>query len=84
MDPHTGKPVDAVPQVTMLAASATLADDWSKAMVVLGPDGIKLLPPGVETTIISTADQQPRIYESAGFARYLDRDVPSSSKRASN
>ncbi len=52
IDPRSGRPVDAVPQVTVVASESVVADGWSTALTVLGPDGLGLLPDGVEALML--------------------------------
>ncbi len=40
LNPQTGMPATASQSATVIAASATLADAWSTALFVLGPDGL--------------------------------------------
>jgi len=72
IDPRNGLPVDAVPQVTVVAADAVTSEGWSTALSVLGADGLKLLPAGVEALII-TGSEQPQVYKSAHFDSLLAR-----------
>jgi thiamine biosynthesis lipoprotein len=71
IDPRNGQPVDAVPQVTVVAASATLSEAWSTALSVLGPEGVRLLPAGVECMLITGTDHQARVYKSPHFDALL-------------
>lgn len=73
VDPRTGRPVDAVPQVTVVASESVVADGWSTALTVLGPAGLALLPPGVEALMIVREGTAPSSHESPGFAQYLLR-----------
>jgi thiamine biosynthesis lipoprotein len=71
IDPRSGKPVDAVPQVTVVAASAVLSEGWSTALSVLGPEGLKLLPADVECLIIPETHYEARVYKSPHFDAFL-------------
>jgi FAD:protein FMN transferase len=72
VDPRTGIPVDTVPQVTVVAPSATVSDGWSTALSVLGPAGLQLLPSGVEALIVTIDGDQQGIHQTAGFAALLE------------
>ena len=71
IDPRSGKPVDAVPQVTTVAASAILSEGWSTALSVLGPEGLKLLPAGVESMLITETNHVAQVYKSPHFDAFL-------------
>ncbi|MCE5325609.1 MAG: FAD:protein FMN transferase [Planctomycetaceae bacterium] len=71
VDPRTGRPVDTYPSVTVVAADGAVADAWSTALSVLGPQGLDLLRgEGVEAMIVTSAndDQVPM---TVGFGRLL-------------
>ena len=68
IDPRNGRPVDAVPQVTVVARSAMVSEGWSTALSVLGPAGLRLLPTGVEAMLITHDDEgRLRIFKSERF-----------------
>ena len=46
LDPRTGWPIEGMAQVTVLAESAMLADAWSTALFVLGPEVARELAAG--------------------------------------
>jgi thiamine biosynthesis lipoprotein len=71
IDPRNGKPVDAVPQVTTVAASTIFSEGWSTALSVLGPEGLKLLPSGVESILICGTDRQAQVFKSPHFDTLL-------------
>ncbi len=72
IDPRTGRPADAVPSVTVVAADAMTADVWATALSVLGPEGLRRLPEGVEAmVVVGTADDR-RIFCSRGFLQRLE------------
>jgi thiamine biosynthesis lipoprotein len=71
IDPRNGQPVDAVPQVTVVANSATLSEGWSTALSVLGPEGLKLLPAGVECMLITETNHTAQVYKSPHFDALL-------------
>lgn len=72
VDPRTGIPVDEVPQVTVIAPNATLSDGWSTALTVLGPEGLKRLPKGVEAMMIVGKKDDAKVYKTDGFEKYID------------
>ncbi|MBI4581761.1 MAG: FAD:protein FMN transferase [Planctomycetes bacterium] len=76
IDPRTGLPVDSVPQVTVVASEGIVSDGWSTALTVLGPEGLRLLPPGVEAMVIVTSAGQARAHKTPGFDRLLADSVP--------
>ena len=71
IDPRSGKSVDAVPQVTTVAASAILSEGWSTALSVLGPEGLKLLPAGVDSMLITETNGESQLYKSPHFDALL-------------
>ena len=71
VDPRSGEPVDAVPQVTVVAANAILSEGWSTALSELGPDGLKLLPAGVEAMLIGGVNRDAPVYKSPRFDALL-------------
>jgi thiamine biosynthesis lipoprotein len=77
IDPRSGKPVDAVPQVTTVAASAMLSEGWSTALSVLGPEGLKFLPEGVESLLLTRTNNEVQLYKSPHFDTLL---APSNNK----
>lgn len=52
IDPRTGAALEESPSVTVVAATAEQADIWATALSVLGPEGFRLLPRGVEALIV--------------------------------
>jgi thiamine biosynthesis lipoprotein len=71
IDPRSGKSVDAVPQVTTVATSTILSEGWSTALSVLGPEGLKLLPAGVESMLITQTNGESQLYKSPHFDALL-------------
>lgn len=71
VDPRTGVPTDSVPQVTVVASESIISDGWSTALSVLGPDGLRLLPPGVEAMVIVTSNGQASVHQTPGFDHLL-------------
>lgn len=71
IDPRSGIPVDEVPQVTVIAPNATLSDGWSTALTVLGSEGFKRLPKGVEAMMIVGREGDTKVYKTTGFEKYI-------------
>lgn len=67
VDPRSGQPVVEVASVTTLAAETATADAWATALAVLGPEGLALLPEGVEARLVSGSQDDPRTVSSPGF-----------------
>ena len=75
VDPRTGWPAGAAPSVTVLAPAAQVYG-WATALCVLGPEGLKVLPPGIEAMIVVGGPGDCRIHQTSGFARYLVAPIP--------
>ena len=80
IDPYTGKPIDGVPSVTVVAPTAVQADAWATALSVLAarPEGPEaalhmLKDTGIEATIVVGTTTDPKFYETDGFAALLDK-----------
>lgn len=75
IDPRTGRPVDHVPSVTVVAPVAVTADAWATALSVLGADGLDLLPPGagIEAMIVTGTPDEHKVHMTAGFRKLLIR-----------
>jgi len=67
IDPRTGWPAEAAPSVTVLAATAMIADGWATALSVLGPPGLECLPDGVEAMLIVPAPDDYEVITTDGF-----------------
>ncbi|MEE8451807.1 MAG: FAD:protein FMN transferase [Thermoguttaceae bacterium] len=76
LDPRTGLPADAVPSVTVVAETAMVADVWATALSVLGPDGLRRLPVGVEALMVTGTRQEERIVATPGLRKLLKRPLP--------
>ena len=76
LDPRTGLPADAAPSVTVIAESAMTADIWATALSVLGPDGLRQLPEGVEALMVTGDRQKERILATLGLRKLLKRPLP--------
>jgi len=75
VDPRTGRPVDLAPSVTVVAETATAADAWATALSVLGPDGLKLIPPdsGIRAMLIIGGPRDFHLVMSPGFEELLTK-----------
>ena len=71
VDPRTGRPVDAVPSVTVVAPTATVADAWATALIVLGREGLAMLPEGVEAMLVIGSPDGYETPASDGFEQFL-------------
>jgi len=74
IDPVTGKPVEHMSSVTVIAPDATQADALATALSVLGPEkGLALAGSmqGVEAMFVVAEDDGTRIVKSKGFDRHL-------------
>ncbi len=72
LDPATGQPADRAMSATVIANSATLADGWSTALFVLGPEGLaRLHALGMEGMVV---DRYGAIHETAGMRRLHARE----------
>jgi FAD:protein FMN transferase len=71
VDPRTGLPVDSVPQVTVIASEGIISDGWSTSLTVLGPEGLRLLPPDVEALMIVTSNGRVSVHKTPGFDHWL-------------
>ena len=74
LDPRTGRPVDLVSSVTVVAEDAMTADGWATALTVLGSEGLRRLPrgEGIEALVVGVDESGAHIAEaSAGFADLL-------------
>lgn len=78
VDPNAGWPVDFAPSVTVVAPTAALADGWSTALSVLGPDGLKHLPAGagIEAMVVVGDANEYHIHQTPGFAKLLEAPLP--------
>ena len=74
LDPRTGRPTDANPSVSVIAPTAALADAWATALSVLGPEGLDLLPDGVDAMILTGEPDECTIHRTDGFAEAFEFD----------
>ena len=75
LDPRSGFPASHSPSVTVVAATAMLADAWATALSVLGPAGIGCLPVAIEAMVV-TRTSPPRAFVSPGFQSLLAQAPP--------
>lgn len=70
IDLRTGQPSRRARSATVIAQDATLADAWSTALMVLGPEGLARLADaeGVEAVVV---DDQGGVHRSAGLSPAL-------------
>ena len=71
VDPTTGWPAGQIASATVVAPTTTQADGWSTALCVLGVEGLKLVPAGVEAMVIVGTPQEHTIRMTEGFHRFL-------------
>ena len=76
IDPRTGQPAEATLSVTVVADDAVTADVWATALSVLGTDGLKKLPEGVEAMMMVGTEKDHRIVCTVGFRRVLGEPLP--------
>ena len=76
IDPRTGRPADAVPSVTVLAAEAMTADVWATALSVLGEEGLPRLPEGVEALLVLGPEGAVSAVCTPGFRALLREPFP--------
>jgi thiamine biosynthesis lipoprotein len=79
IDPRTGRALEESPSVTVVAPTAEQADIWATALSVLGPEGFRRLPKGVEALIIRP---EGGLDKTAGFVlRETRDDAPTKEQR---
>ncbi len=76
VDPRSGRPVEGVPSVTVVAKTAVLADVWATALSVLGPNGLKRLPEGIEALMIVGSEGDDRMVCTPRMPGMLAKPVP--------
>jgi thiamine biosynthesis lipoprotein len=72
LDPRTGKPLEGMTSVTVVAPDATTADGYSTALSVLGPEKALTFAekrPGVEVMIMFERDGKTHTARTKGFER---------------
>jgi len=72
LDPRTGKPVEGMTSVTVIAPDATTADAYATALSALGPEQAVAFAekrPGIEVMVISQRNGEARTLRSKGFSR---------------
>ncbi len=85
IDPVSGRPVDAVPSVTVVAPDALTADAWATALSVLGAAGLDLLVdhPNVHALVISDARDDHQWHTTPGFEKFF-KDAPKTGESSQN
>ena len=76
IDPRTGRPAEAVPSVTVLAADAMTADVWATALSVLAEDGLPRLPEGVEALLVVAPKRARKLVCTPGLRDVLREPLP--------
>jgi thiamine biosynthesis lipoprotein len=76
IDPRTGRPVEGIPSVTVVAHSAMEADIWATALSVLGPDGFDRLPNGIEALMVVGTEDDYEIICTHGLVEVLEGELP--------
>ena len=73
IDPRTGRPADAAPSVTVVAADAATADAWATALSVLGAGGLALAEQheSLEAMVVSGTAEKYGIHMTTGFRALL-------------
>ena len=75
IDPVTGWPADvAVASATVVAPTCMQADGWATTLCVLGVEGLKLLPAGVEAMLVVGTPASHALRMTDGFRRFLPPD----------
>jgi thiamine biosynthesis lipoprotein len=72
IDPRSGLPAEAALSVTVVAADAVTADIWATALSVLGREGLKRLPDGVEAMLMVGTKDDHQIVCTASLRGMLD------------
>ncbi len=70
-DPRTGMPADNYPSVTVIGKDAASAGTWATALSILGPEGLKIMPKGLEAMIVVGDRDHYTLAQSAGFSKYI-------------
>lgn len=71
IDPRIGIPADVVPSVTVIAPKTVDADIWATALSVLGPEGLKNLPQGIEAMLIMGTSEEFQQFSTPNFPPYF-------------
>ena len=73
IDPNTGLPVSVAASVTVVAPTAMLAQGWSTALSVLGPEGLDRIPPksGIEAMFVVGSASNYTCPMTEGFSKLL-------------
>ena len=78
IDPRTGRPVEGVASVTVIAKDCMTADIWATALSVLGKQGLQIVEDtaDLEAMMIVGPAGGPEVLVSSGFAQYLHDGQP--------
>jgi len=76
LDPRTGRPVEAVRSVTVVAPTAVVADVWATALSVLGVQGFRRMPRSAEAMIVEGDAGDRRLRCTPGFRALLMEPAP--------
>lgn len=72
VDARTGKTADAVPSVTVYGPTAVEAGVWGTSLSVLGPEGLKLMPKGLEAMLVVGTPTNYKFFYTDGFKKLLN------------
>ncbi|MFC1540229.1 FAD:protein FMN transferase [Gemmatimonadota bacterium] len=76
IDPRTGRPAAAALSVSVIATTALEADIWATSLSILGPQGLAMVPDGMEAMMVVTMLQDGVITHntvtSPLFEQYID------------
>lgn len=75
-DPRTGRPTEATQSVTVVAPTATTADIWATAISVLGPEGLRQLPEGIEVLMVTDTEDDYQMLCTSGFRDLMQKPLP--------
>jgi len=73
IDPRTGRPVDLLPSVTIIAPDTTAADALATAASVIGPEKALALIESlkdIEALLVAGSRENPKIYRTSGFSSF--------------
>ncbi|HUT58834.1 MAG TPA: FAD:protein FMN transferase [Phycisphaerae bacterium] len=71
LDPATGRPTERTASVTVVAPTCMQADGWATALSVLGPEGLKLLPNGMEAMLVVGEPATHKTHATEGFRKHM-------------
>ena len=76
IDPRTGWPASGVASATVLAGETITADAWATALSVLGSDGLKRLPEGLEAMLVVGSEAAPMALLTPGMQAAIHQGPP--------